>query len=418
MNDLDSLTEIRKEIDAVDEEMRSLFEKRMELVSKIFDIKKEKGMDIVCPERENEILSKAYESLSDSSVCEYYMDFFRNEIESSKRYQMALLEKSGIIINRGSLYKVSKYFDLDRKVLVITDSGVPKEYADIVMSQSKDPYLIVLDQGEKSKSAQNYFVIQKFLSDKGFTRNDCIVAVGGGMVGDISGFCAATYMRGIDFYNVPTTILSQVDSSIGGKNGIDLTGYKNTVGTIREAKCVLIDTSLTSTLDDRQFGNGLAEAVKTGMVLDENIIKLFESGDINENLDTIVSLCVSAKKKIVLIDPYEHGIRRCLNFGHTIGHAIESIEGFERFLHGECVAMGMIPMCGSEEARTRLVNILSGLELPLKWYGNINKLNDFMKHDKKYQKGKINAVICNEIGKFEIVPLTIDEITERYEEAI
>jgi 3-dehydroquinate synthase len=167
-----------------------------------------------------------------------------------------------ITIQRGSLENVGSCFNLDRKVFIITDSGVPSEYALTVKNQCKEAYIHVLEMGEQSKSIDNYVKTLQALIDFGMTRTDCIIAVGGGVVGDFSGFIASTYMRGIDFYNIPTTLLSQIDSSIGGKVAIDFEGVKNIVGAFYQPKAVLIDPNTLKTLDKRQLHAGLCEAIK------------------------------------------------------------------------------------------------------------------------------------------------------------
>ena len=198
--------------------------------------------------------------------------------------------------------------------------------------------------------------------DAGFTRRDCVIAVGGGVVGDLSGFAASIYMRGIDFYNIPTTLLSQVDSSVGGKTAIDFEGVKNIVGAFYPPKAVLIDENVLSTLPLRQLNNGLAEALKMSMTSDRELFDIFENGNPYENIGTVIEKSLLIKTDVVNKDEKEQGLRRVLNFGHTIGHGIEA-EQAGRLYHGECVAIGMIPMCSTETAE-RLKRILAKLGLP------------------------------------------------------
>ena len=167
-----------------------------------------------------------------------------------------------IIIEHGALAKASEYLNLNRKVLIVTDSGVPAEYADTIAAQCKVPTKIVVPEGEESKGFPTFELLCRTMLENGFTRTDAVVAVGGGVVGDLSGFASASYMRGIDFYNIPTTLLSEVDSSIGGKTAINLGGVKNIIGAFHQPKRVLIDPDVLKTLPPRQIANGLAEAIK------------------------------------------------------------------------------------------------------------------------------------------------------------
>ena len=185
-----------------------------------------------------------------------------------------------IYFEKGLLSKANEVLNLNRRVLVVTDSGVPEEYSKLVASLCKEAVVFKFEQGEKSKNLNTYESILKCLVENDFTRTDCIVAVGGGVVGDVAGFSAASYMRGIDFYNIPTTLLSQVDSSVGGKTAIDFLGYKNIVGAFYPPMGVLIDSDTLKTLPKRQISNGLVEALKMSMTNDEESFNIFENNDI------------------------------------------------------------------------------------------------------------------------------------------
>ena len=263
-----------------------------------------------------------------------------------------------IIVERGALEKIGALINLDRKVLVLTDSGVPKEYSRQVLNACRDGYLYTIEEGEKSKSFDNYRDILAFMVEKAFTRTDCVVCVGGGVCGDLGGFVAASYMRGIDFYNVPTTLLSQVDSSIGGKVAIDFCGVKNIVGAFYQPKRVVIDSNTLKTLDKRQKSAGLAESIKMACTSDVSLFELLEnSQSFEKDIDEIIVKSLKIKADVVEIDPKEKGLRKVLNFGHTIGHAVESDESLGNLLHGECVAIGMLPMCASS-VKQRLKAVL------------------------------------------------------------
>ena len=191
-----------------------------------------------------------------------------------------LKERSyGITIGKDLLANAGKYFDLGRNVLIVTDDNIQTEYSEKIKKYSKNGIIKVIPNGEKSKSFDGLETLLKTMLDNGFSRKDCVVAVGGGVVGDLAGFAAATYMRGIDFYNVPTTVLSQVDSSIGGKVAINFGGVKNVVGAFYQPKAVLIDTETLSSLPDRQIKNGLMEALKSGAIRDRELFEMFENTD-------------------------------------------------------------------------------------------------------------------------------------------
>lgn len=316
-----------------------------------------------------------------------------------------------IIIERGSINKFSDLTDVKGKVLIVTDSGVPKEYSECLASQFKESYIYTIPEGEKSKNLTEFSKIQSFLLSKGFTRKDSVVACGGGVVGDLAGFASACFMRGIDFYNFPTTVLSQVDSSIGGKTAVNLDGIKNIVGAFYQPKAVIIDPDVLKSLPDRQISNGLAEAVKMSLTSDGELFELFETQNIFENIDEILFKAIEIKRKVVEQDVKEAGLRMILNFGHTIGHGIESEEGLHGLYHGECVALGMIPMC-SENVRKRLIPVLQKLNLPTEIKINTEKVISAVAHDKKMSDSTVNAVSVNEIGSFEIKKMSVGEIEQ------
>lgn len=311
-----------------------------------------------------------------------------------------------IFLERGSLEKASEYLNLDRKVLIVTDDGVPKVYSQTVAKQCKSPFIITLRQGEASKSFENYKMLLGKMVEYGFTRTDCVVAVGGGVVGDLSGFVASSFMRGVDFYNIPTTVLSQVDSSIGGKVAIDFEGYKNIVGAFYPPKAVIIDANTLETLDKRQISNGLCESVKMAMTCDAVLFEIFEKD--NMDIDLIIEKSLKIKKYVVEEDEKETGLRKILNFGHTLAHAIETQSGLKDIYHGEAVALGMIPMC-SDEAKVRLLPVLKKLKLPTEFNFDISTVLDAVCHDKKADGNDITVIFVPEIGKYEMKKISINE---------
>ena len=328
---------------------------------------------------------------------------------------MALPGKDGydIILERGCLRRAGELLDLDRKVFIVTDDGVPAAYAQTVAAACREAAVEMLPQGEGSKNMDSFRRILSRMLAFGMTRGDCVAAVGGGVMGDMAGFAAACYMRGIDFYNIPTTVLSQVDSSIGGKTAIDLDGIKNAVGAFYQPRRVLIDPEVLDTLPDRQVANGLAEAVKMALCFDEEGFRAFERGVDRKNLDGIIEAALQIKKRVVEEDEKEHGLRRALNFGHTLGHGIESMHAENGLLHGECVALGMIPMC-SAPVRDRLVPVLEKLGLPTACGADPDRVMAAAAHDKKAAGTRILAVTVEEAGSCRIAPMAPEELRERF----
>lgn len=205
-------------------------------------------------------------------------------------------EKYDVIVENGALDDTEKYFNLNRKVLVLTDDGVPETYAEIVARKCETPVVVTLKHGEESKNFDNFKHILSVMLENSFSRKDCVVAVGGGVVGDIGGFAASCYMRGVDFYNVPTTLLSMVDSSIGGKTAIDFMGVKNVVGSFYQPKAVVVDPCVLSTLDDRQFYAGLAESIKMAATSDASLFEFIENADVKRDVKEIIERSILIKK--------------------------------------------------------------------------------------------------------------------------
>ena len=314
-----------------------------------------------------------------------------------------------VVIEKGCKNHVNEYLDLNRKVLILTDSLVPSDYANIVKEKSKEGYIYTIASGEASKSFENYGKILDYLVELQFSRTDCIVAVGGGVVGDLAGFVASTYMRGITFYNIPTTLLSQVDSSIGGKTAIDKCGIKNIVGAFYPPHKVLIDTDLLKTLDDRQLHSGLVEAIKMGLTNDQELFDLIKnSNNLFDDIETIVTKALGVKKMIVEADPKEKGLRRVLNYGHTIGHAIESST---KYLHGECVGLGMLYF-SSPKVKKELKEVLEKYHLPISHNVEKKLLYDYICLDKKRSGNKITIVYVEEKGNFKFLNIELESIKD------
>ncbi len=320
-----------------------------------------------------------------------------------------------ITLKRGAIKNLKESLMLDRKVLIVTDDGVPREYSKIVAEQCKTPFIVTLKQGEASKNFENFELLLSKMVEYKFTRTDAVIAVGGGVVGDLAGFVAASFMRGVDFYNIPTTVLSQVDSSIGGKVAIDFKGYKNIVGAFYQPKAVIIDPDTLKTLPERQISNGLAEAVKMAVTSNAELFEIFETQDILSNIDRITEESLKIKSFVVRSDEKETGLRKILNFGHTVGHAIESENNFNNFYHGECVALGMLFM-SSKKVRDRLIPVLNKLNLPTFIDIDVDKMLETMKHDKKTAGDSITVIYSNEIGTYEMRSIDFDTLSRELKE--
>lgn len=316
-----------------------------------------------------------------------------------------------IVLKREAINEIERHIPLsdDSKVLVVTDSGVPESYSRKIATKYKSSFIFTFPQGEKSKNFDTYKEICQTLLDLSFTRKDAVIAVGGGVVGDMAGFAAATYMRGIAFYNVPTTFLSQVDSSIGGKTAIDLGKIKNIIGAFYQPKKVVIDPDVLLTLPDRQIKNGLAESIKMGATFDEKLFNIFLDDGYMSYIEEIIERSLKIKAYVVEHDEKEQGLRKVLNFGHTIGHGIEASANFGELYHGECVALGMTFMC-ENEAKYQMEKVLQNVGLPVKYSYDKAKVFEALCHDKKSQSGSITTVWCDKIGTFKLKDMTGEEL--------
>jgi 3-dehydroquinate synthase len=322
-----------------------------------------------------------------------------------------------IHIGWGLLSRVGEYFSLDRRVLILTDDGVPAAYAEAVADACRTPTLVTVPQGEESKALSVWEDVLAVMLGEGFTRADAVVAVGGGVVGDLGGFVAASYMRGVDFYNIPTTLLSQVDSSIGGKTAVDFRGVKNIIGAFHQPRGVLIDPALLKTLDERQMASGMAEIIKMAATSDEGLFSLLEeSEDPFALLDEIIPAALRIKKAVVEADEREGGLRRILNFGHTVGHGIESAAG-GRLLHGECVALGMLPMT-TPAMQKRLLALYRRVGLPTSFRFSVSDILSAIRHDKKAAGDAISYVFVPSAGSYTLCKAPVSEFLDRVEKEL
>lgn len=313
-------------------------------------------------------------------------------------------------IERGILRRAGEILPLNRRVLVVTDSGVPKEYAETVCAQCAAPTAVTLPSGEETKSFSSLQTLCRVMLEKGFTRTDAVVAVGGGVIGDLAGFAASVYMRGIDFFNFPTTLLSQVDSSIGGKTAVNFEGVKNVIGTFYQPSAVLIDPLTLDTLPKRQIASGMAEVIKMAATFDADLFEALENG--NLSIEEIIARALQIKARVVEADTREAGLRRVLNFGHTVGHGIESAEGLGGLTHGECVALGMLVM-SSGEMREQIRRVLKKWGLPTEIHADISKVLEALSHDKKASGDRISVITCDAPGSYSIETLPMETFKTR-----
>ena len=312
------------------------------------------------------------------------------------------------------------------KVLVVSDDIVHSLYGDVVYNSLKDAgynvFEFTFNHGEKSKNLNTFSQIINFLAEQGFVRSDLIIALGGGVVGDISGFVAASYMRGIDYIQVPTTLLSMIDSSVGGKTAVDLEAGKNLVGAFYQPRLVLIDTNTLLTLPCIEYKNGMGEGIKYAVLEGGELKDLVLDGvklSDTQSITRFVYLCVDSKRKIVEEDEKESNIRRLLNLGHTFAHAIEKLSLYE-IPHGLCVAAGLDIIARISNAHSKLsdidymtiLNILEKYELNNMNPYTIDQMIDIIKLDKKVESDDINFVMPYAFGDCRIEKVKLSQIKE------
>lgn len=339
-----------------------------------------------------------------------------------------------------SLPEIFKEKYKGRKLALVTDSNVFDLYGQNFENELKkaglDVVSIVFKAGEENKNLHTLQSIYNSLADNGFTRSDYVIALGGGVTGDMAGFAAATFLRGLKFIQVPTTLLAMVDSSIGGKVAVDLPKGKNLVGAFHQPEAVFIDPELLSTLSDRYFADGMAELIKHSFIrsielyqkLSELSQKVRKEGlsslreSLSDSLDLIIAESCRIKRDIVNIDEKDNGIRQLLNFGHTIGHGIERVQNYTGFSHGEAVSAGMVLMTKITESMGltqkgeahKLAEILKSYNLPVSMPDiDVKELIDAIRLDKKNRSGKITISYIEEIGQGRLFEMELNELEER-----
>ena len=345
----------------------------------------------------------------------------RNE---QRKVSVALGSRSyEVIIGTGllaSLGQRCKALDVGKKCVVLTDTHVGPRYADKASASLKaagfEPSVMMVPAGEAAKSLKVVARCYDGFAKLRLERKSLVVALGGGCVGDLAGFVAATYLRGLPFVQVPTTLLSHVDSSVGGKTGINIAAGKNLVGAFHQPRLVLCDVESLKTLADREYRAGVAEIIKYGIIRDPALFKRLEKSlpkllarDPAELL-AVVTRCCEIKAEVVTADETESGLRACLNFGHTLGHAIENTAGYGRYLHGEAISVGQVAaahlsakfagLSATEVERIRQLFLLAGLPVTYKTKPETRgRLFTAMQHDKKVSAGEIKFVLAKKLGE-------------------
>ena len=334
-----------------------------------------------------------------------------------------------VLIENGALEHIADYvktrFSPPRRICVVTDSKVSPIYAEKIMSSLNSngysAYRINFPAGEHSKTPTTYINILESLAERGITRTDALLALGGGVVGDITGFVAGTYMRGIEYIYVPTTLLAAIDSSIGGKTGVNLLSGKNLAGLIWQPSLVVTDPTIIETLSEDSLKDGLAEALKDAVVSDGGLV----SHILDRNYEYIIDRCISIKKSLVEVDEMDTGIRQLLNFGHTLGHGIEKLSSYS-VSHGQAVVKGMIGEAraaylmgySSTDISQELIRIAEELDFDSTLDYDPDKLYEQALMDKKIQDGKINMIIPDVIGRASLRKLTLDELKDFIAKAV
>lgn len=318
-----------------------------------------------------------------------------------------------VVIEEGALQRITDYIKPLKpncRVIIVSDSNVAPHYLDSVKANMEHAGYTVCDYvfpaGESSKNAHQLIDLIEYMAAQSLTRKDLLIALGGGVVGDMAGFAAASYLRGIDFIQIPTSLLSQVDSSVGGKTGVDLPQGKNLVGAFHQPIAVLIDPDTLKTLTDDYICDGMGEVIKYGCIKDEKLFENLENQNALEHIEDIIEICVSIKRDVVNRDEKEAGERKLLNFGHTLGHAIEKIYNFKGISHGMAVAIGMvlITKAGEKHGITekgtadKICALCKKYGLPTTDKSTFEQMAQAAKGDKKTAGNSIDLVLLTKIG--------------------
>ena len=340
----------------------------------------------------------------------------RIRVHASREYDVLI--ENGLFAGLSSLAKgVLK----GRKVCIVSDTNVAPLYLDSAVKMLKDSGFcaesFVFPAGEGSKNGETYLSLLNFLAETRLTRADALIALGGGVVGDLTGFAAATFLRGIDLIQIPTTLLSCVDSSVGGKTAIDLPAGKNLAGAFYQPSLVLCDPELLKTLPDAVFSDGCAEVIKYGLIGSETLMEKLSAVHAKENLEEIIFECVDMKRDIVESDEFDTGRRQLLNLGHTFAHSIEAISDY-KISHGSAVAAGMDIITRAAvkkgicpaECLEKLENLLKKYKLPCASPYRAEDLAEKALSDKKRSGDTITIVVPTAVGRSELMPIPVGEL--------
>lgn len=336
-------------------------------------------------------------------------------VNVSKKYDVIIGENAVRLLPE----KINELFPKSR-VMLVTDDRVGryhlKEVRALLCKAGIENDYFVFPNGEKSKSAEVLFRLLETLAEKHFTKSDVLVAFGGGVTGDLTGLAAALYLRGVHIVQMPTTLLSAVDSSVGGKTAVNLNSGKNLAGVFNQPELVICDTKMLDTLSDDIFADGMAEVIKYGVLADKELFERVKNGNVRENAEEIISRCVEIKRDIVTEDEFDKGKRQLLNFGHTLGHAIEAESGF-KISHGTAVAMGMVLACEisfkndltdvdlTGKVKTACRN--NGLETACPYSTKI--LSKYASEDKKISGKSISFIVPKALGECVGIKMRVDE---------
>jgi len=344
------------------------------------------------------------------------------------------MENSIVHINAGKGYDVTVGYGIldncgkilsdavnSRRAAVVTDSNVGPLYLNrVVNSLEKNGFSVCsfsFEAGETSKNMTTLAQILEFFAEQQLTRQDFVIALGGGVVGDMTGFAAGCYLRGIKFVQMPTSLLAAVDSSVGGKTAVDLLAGKNLAGLFIQPEAVLLDIECLDTLTPHFFADGMAEAIKTAILCSEDMFALFENGDVKENIQSIITECIKYKGHVVEVDEFESGLRQLLNLGHTVGHAVEKCSGYS-LSHGHAVAVGTAIICRAAERLSqcekglaeRVESILIKCGLPVETEYSAEQLAGAALVDKKRRGDYITLVIPKSVGECVLHKAKISEL--------
>ncbi len=341
-------------------------------------------------------------------------------VHTAKPYEI-LLER-GLLSRAGE--ECAKLFAPGARVMIISDSNVYPLFGEKVAASLREAgfrvFSCTFPAGEQSKQLSTVEGFYRALAENHFTRSDFVVALGGGVTGDMAGFAAATFLRGIDFVQVPTSLLAQVDSSVGGKTGVDLPFGKNLVGAFHQPRLVLIDPDTLDALPPHFFADGMGEVIKYGCIRDKDLFENLKKQDVKEHLEEVIFRCVDCKRRIVEADALEKGERMLLNFGHTLGHAMEKLRDFQGLSHGEAVGIGMvlISKAGEKAGLTqpgtadRIAALLEKYGLPTKTTDTPAELAAAASLDKKNAGDNLHLILLQTIGESYIHTIPTAELQE------